>query len=146
MKREDVYWATLIGLLSCQTYFQFKEHRDGNTDLPEFTLAPEVIQAEVKGVDLDCFPRNTKWKNDANSNHIPPQSFQCGDFQFEISSYERTPIDSIQPFWSETRALKEFGCDIDVDRIVCSEAVKFNGLTFYRSFTASFERIDQAHE
>ena len=145
MKREDVYWATLICLLSCQTYFQFKEHRDGNTDLPELTLAPEVIQAEVKSVDLDCFPRNTKWKNDVSSIYLPPQSFQCGDFQFEITSYDDShPVS--RPTWTEARSLKEFGCDVDADRIVCAEAEKFNGATFYRSFTASFERIDQAQE
>jgi len=145
MKREDTYWVILIGLISCQTYFQYKEHYNRNTDLSEITLVPETIRdsvLEVSNVDLDCFPRNTKHENEEWPSS-PPQSFQCGDFQFTITSYSD---DIPRSGWSETRTLKEIGCNIDIDRIVCSESDVYRGLTFYRNFTATFERIDSAQE
>ena len=153
MKREDAYWAVLIGLLICQTYFQYQEYVVWSwfwdTDLPEDTLVSETTRdsvLEVSSVDLDCFPRNTKWENDLNSRHLPPQSFQCGDFQFTITSYSDGIPMSSRHGWSETRTLKEIGCNIDIDRIVCSESDVYRGLTFYRDFTATFERIDPAQE
>jgi len=137
MKREDVYWALLLGLLSCQTYFQYHEYLFWlSEDLPKDT---QDIQFKVETVDLDCFPRNSKWENDAISAHFPPQSFQCGGFQFVIRSHNGI-------HWSEARSLKEYGCDIDIDRIACSEPVKVRGSQLYRTFTATFEKTDQPEE
>ena len=153
MKREDAYWAILIGLLICQTYFQYQEYVVWSwfwdIDLPEDTLVSETTQdsvLEVSSVDLDCFPRNTILKNEEAYNS-PPQSFQCGDFQFTITSYrDNIPYPGGRHGFSETRTLKEIGCNIDIDRIVCSEPEVYSGLTFYRSFTATFESIDPTQD
>jgi hypothetical protein len=151
-----IFCAEVFFLLCSINNFKFW-NPDFYSDKPE--ASKEIIENNADNivvsqelVDLDCFPRNVTYKtklkipNREATRYISdePEEFYCGNFKFKVTSFnEHYSNVFLGGTFIESKALKDYGCKNDLDRILCYEEMVVNhgkvaGVRSFRSFSATF--------